>query len=586
MTPAKRSLALFLALISCLSLLSVGGLAAEEAALAEDALVEEAAEEAAVEEPTPEETEPQEELPELTEDTAAEETAAPEETVVPEETPAPEEAPVPADEEAPNDEDAILLDLDSASVGWQTVGGKLVYLASNGSTTTTGWKNTNGSWYYVVNGSLVRSTLRKIDGSNYFFDASGVMQTGWRKFTTTKNGKTTTYWSYFNSSGIRKENGWMKAGGVWYYFKDGVMAENEVVKVDGKYYSFDASGAMQTGWKKITTTSGNKTTSVWNYYYSDGSRLENGWLKSGGKWYYFSGGAMAENGTRKIDGSTYCFDSNGAMQTGWVKLTTTKNGKTTTNWSYYNSSGVRKDDGLVRSGNTWYGFKDGVMLTGRQIINGNTYYFYSDGSAYSGWQKVGSNWYYYDSTGLLCTGWRVVNGNTYYFYPKDNAKGKPEGSMAVSVTIDGYSIDSEGHAVLPAKTLMINSAQKHTSNTNWLIMVDTYNCVFGVFYGKQGDWKLEYYWYCSPGKSSTPTAKGVFSIFDKGYYFDSGSARCYYYSGFYNNQAIHSILYYQGGGVMSSSLGYNLSHGCIRLSTSNAKWVYDYCPVGTTVVVY
>jgi lipoprotein-anchoring transpeptidase ErfK/SrfK len=37
---------------------------------------------------------------------------------------------------------------------------------------------------------------------------------------------------------------------------------------------------------------------------------------------------------------------------------------------------------------------------------------------------------------------------------------------------------------------------------------------------------------------------------------------------------------------MNSSLGSNISHGCVRLKTSNAKWVYDNVSSGTTVVVY
>lgn len=37
---------------------------------------------------------------------------------------------------------------------------------------------------------------------------------------------------------------------------------------------------------------------------------------------------------------------------------------------------------------------------------------------------------------------------------------------------------------------------------------------------------------------------------------------------------------------MDDRLGMNLSHGCVRLATSNAKWIYDNIPTGTTVVSY
>jgi lipoprotein-anchoring transpeptidase ErfK/SrfK len=78
----------------------------------------------------------------------------------------------------------------------------------------------------------------------------------------------------------------------------------------------------------------------------------------------------------------------------------------------------------------------------------------------------------------------------------------------------------------------------------------------------------------------------------KGTYFDSGSARCFWWTQFWGSYCFHSILYYQDGytpssaSVMNSSVGSNISHGCVRLQTKNAKWVYDNVNSGTTVVVY
>ena len=33
------------------------------------------------------------------------------------------------------------------------------------------------------------------------------------------------------------------------------------------------------------------------------------------------------------------------------------------------------------------------------------------------------------------------------------------------------------------------------------------------------------------------------------------------------------------------NLGRKASHGCIRLKIDDAKWIYDNCPYGTTVVI-
>lgn len=53
----------------------------------------------------------------------------------------------------------------------------------------------------------------------------------------------------------------------------------------------------------------------------------------------------------------------------------------------------------------------------------------------------------------------------------------------------------------------------------------------------------------------------------------------------------HSVWYYKQdpstlSAVQYNKLGTTCSHGCIRLTVEDAKWIYDNCPVGTTVVIY
>lgn len=50
----------------------------------------------------------------------------------------------------------------------------------------------------------------------------------------------------------------------------------------------------------------------------------------------------------------------------------------------------------------------------------------------------------------------------------------------------------------------------------------------------------------------------------------------------------HSVIYSKGKVLNKTSvrkLGRPASHGCIRLKVEHAKWIYDNCPAGTTVVV-
>ncbi len=53
----------------------------------------------------------------------------------------------------------------------------------------------------------------------------------------------------------------------------------------------------------------------------------------------------------------------------------------------------------------------------------------------------------------------------------------------------------------------------------------------------------------------------------------------------------HSVWYYEMDNTTLSAtqfnkLGMSASHGCIRLNVADVKWIYDNCPVGTTVEIY
>lgn len=53
----------------------------------------------------------------------------------------------------------------------------------------------------------------------------------------------------------------------------------------------------------------------------------------------------------------------------------------------------------------------------------------------------------------------------------------------------------------------------------------------------------------------------------------------------------HSVWYYSHSKASQSTkefnkLGQTASHGCVRLSVADAKWIYDHCALGTKVTVY
>lgn len=59
-----------------------------------------------------------------------------------------------------------------------------------------------------------------------------------------------------------------------------------------------------------------------------------------------------------------------------------------------------------------------------------------------------------------------------------------------------------------------------------------------------------------------------------------------------NGVLFHSVWYYANGNYASQSyvqynkLGTTASHGCVRLTVADAKWIYENCPLGTSVTIF
>lgn len=98
---------------------------------------------------------------------------------------------------------------------------------------------------------------------------------------------------------------------------------------------------------------------------------------------------------------------------------------------------------------------------------------------------------------------------------------------------------------------------------------------------------------CSTGMDKTPTPTGTYQSYGRmvhgeWYYFDD--FRCYakWAYGIVGGILFHSVTYNSEKVLNKSSvrnLGKKASHGCIRLEEENAQWIYDNCPIGTTVVI-
>jgi len=99
---------------------------------------------------------------------------------------------------------------------------------------------------------------------------------------------------------------------------------------------------------------------------------------------------------------------------------------------------------------------------------------------------------------------------------------------------------------------------------------------------------------CSTGLKDTPTPYGTFSSAGpvaRWGYFPKWDVYAQYLFRITGGILFHSVLYQTSeessliqGSV--SKLGSRASHGCVRLKVEDAKWIYNHCPAGTTVIVY
>lgn len=212
-------------------------------------------------------------------------------------------------------------EVQAATAGFKTVGGKTYYIKSDGSKQK-GWL-TLGKYKYYFNkttGVQVKGWLNVNGQKTYYFTSQkGAMVTGW--LTDSRKRK-----RYFNPKTGKLTRGWMKnSKGKKYYFTsgEGIMATGWLKNSKGqKRYFHSTSGVMAIGWLKNTSKN------ISYYFDPETGYMTTGWRRISGKKYYFStsNGSMA-TGLKTIDGKKYYFKTDGSMA---VSTTVTVSGVTYT----------------------------------------------------------------------------------------------------------------------------------------------------------------------------------------------------------------------------------------------------------------
>ena len=170
-------------------------------------------------------------------------------------------------------------------------------------------------------------------------------------------------------------------------------------------------------------------------------------------------------------------------------------------------------------------------------------------------------------------------GGNYYFRYNGGLfrlmRGNAKALKAEYRTSGDYSVETAEY--------FINGYVKKNkvANKKYLLWVSSYHqrlYAFKKVNTKSGKkWKCVKNWNVSMGMKSTPSPTGKKKI-GKRIRSRHGIS---YWNCYSSLNALHGV--HNGWG---KKLGRLASHGCIRNSTKNAKWIWNHCPKGTTVLVY
>ena len=240
-------------------------------------------------------------------------------------------------------------------------------------------------------------------------------------------------WYCYDKNGDVYENTFCSSNGKEYYVgDDGMLVRSSWVEYDGDYYFVNSSGAKIVNDWRLTTP------------YEDEDADE--------EWFYFqSTGKRADNKKILYKGSTFFFDADGKMLTGWVtadgdQVVNEENDIDTSNTFYCDETGARVESSWVYTTEPatadddadadeyWYYLKSsGKVATGRQTnIKGQAFILGNKadnlGQMLTGWvggDLNSDNKYVYEEIGEENSTTKLSDVDVAYYclYDEDKADG-------------------------------------------------------------------------------------------------------------------------------------------------------------------
>lgn len=108
-----------------------------------------------------------------------------------------------------------------------------------------------------------------------------------------------------------------------------------------------------------------------------------------------------------------------------------------------------------------------------------------------------------------------------------------------------------------------------------VIVVDVPSSTMALF---QNDVLLKTYMVAG-GKATTPSPYGTWTVIDKGEWGDGFGGKWMGFNVPWGRYGIHGTIY-------PDSIGWNSSHGCVRMKNSDVEELYKIVRIGTKVIIY
>lgn len=170
----------------------------------------------------------------------------------------------------------------------------------------------------------------------------------------------------------------------------------------------------------------------------------------------------------------------------------------------------------------------------------------------------------YTAQGFVCGRLRYQSGGKTYFFPRVYAK-----SMSMK-----YNRNKNDNYTREEAENFVNT-RGTGSSTQYMAWVSLYQQHVYYFKGSKGNWKCINDWEVATGLAKSATATGNWKVKRKWKKRNSLS----YWTNFYSCVSFHSW-------GNPKCFGAPRSGGCVRMTKSQAKWVYDTLPMNTKVIVY